>query len=80
MMNASRPHWIPPPGGLLAGHLAHGLSWMLLIALANRENIVADLPAFAWVHTESALLCWSPRSGTVRPVCLLGAERSCSPR
>ena len=45
----TRRHWIPP-GGLVAGFLAHGLSWALLLGIAARGALAADLPALAWVH------------------------------
>jgi len=41
--------WIPP-SGLIAGHLAHGLSWVLLWQLASRGNQDVSMPAIAWVH------------------------------
>ena len=40
------PHW-----GLVAGHLAHGGSWLLLGALAARGQLGFSLPGLAWVHT-----------------------------
>ncbi len=41
--------WIPP-AGLIAGQLAHGLSWALLLVLALRGDIGFSLPGLAWVH------------------------------
>ena len=49
MPTISRKHWIPP-GGLLAGFLAHGASWLLLLALAARGSFGVDTAALAWVH------------------------------
>jgi hypothetical protein len=47
--------WIPP-AGLIAGQLAHGLSWALLLALALRGEIGFSLPGLAWVHLVA--LAW----------------------
>jgi hypothetical protein len=55
---ATRPPaqpWIPP-GGLIAGQLAHGLSWALLLVLALRGEIGFSLPGLAWVHLVA--LAW----------------------
>jgi hypothetical protein len=41
--------WIPP-GGLIAGFAAHGLSWLLLFFLVSRQSFGVDLSALAWVH------------------------------
>lgn len=41
--------WIPP-AGLLAGHAAHGLSWLLLAVLASRHALTFGFPGLAWVH------------------------------
>lgn len=47
--------WIPPVG-LIAGQLAHGLSWVLLLALGLRGEIGFSLPGLAWVHLVA--LAW----------------------
>lgn len=39
------PHW-----ALLAGQLAHGLSWVLLADLALRGGLGFSFPGLAWVH------------------------------
>lgn len=44
-----RRHWIPPLG-LLAGHLAHGLSWLLLIVIAKDIENGTTFRLLAWVH------------------------------
>lgn len=44
----TRP-WIPP-WGLVAGQLAHGLSWVLLFLLAGRDQLGFSFPGLAWVH------------------------------
>jgi hypothetical protein len=46
---AVRRHWIPP-GGLLTGFAAHGLSWIVLFFIAVRRLLTIDFPALAWVH------------------------------
>lgn len=43
------PPWIPPTG-LIAAHLAHGASWILLWLLARQGVVGPSLRAFAWVH------------------------------
>lgn len=46
----SRRHWIPP-GGLLLAHVAHGLSWMLLLWIAVNGTINGvSGPGLAWIH------------------------------
>jgi hypothetical protein len=47
-LRRGRP-WIPP-SGLIAGHLAHGLSWVLLWRLAATDIQGVSMPALAWVH------------------------------
>jgi hypothetical protein len=49
MPSARRIHWIPPLA-LGAGGLAHGASWVLLLALAERQPFALGLPALAWLH------------------------------
>lgn len=46
---ASRP-WIPP-AALLAGQLAHGASWLMLLAFAWPSTPGLSMPALAWIHT-----------------------------
>ncbi|MGH7727684.1 MAG: hypothetical protein ACREM2_02665 [Vulcanimicrobiaceae bacterium] len=41
--------WIPP-AGLLAGGVAHGVSWVLLFVLAVQGRATLSLPALAWLH------------------------------
>jgi hypothetical protein len=41
--------WIPP-AGLLTGHAAHGLSWIVLAVLASRHQLFFAFPGLAWVH------------------------------
>jgi hypothetical protein len=41
--------WIPP-AGLLAGHAAHGLSWIVLAVLAVRHGLAFSFPGLAWIH------------------------------
>jgi hypothetical protein len=41
--------WIPP-SGLIVGHLAHGLSWVLLCRLTANAIQTGSMPAIAWVH------------------------------
>jgi len=41
--------WIPPTG-LLAGQLAHGLSWVLLAFLALRGVAAGSIQSLSWVH------------------------------
>ncbi len=48
-MQTQQRHWIPP-GGLLAGFAAHGISWIVLLLLALRGSFAIDLPALAWIH------------------------------
>ncbi|HEY5096145.1 MAG TPA: hypothetical protein VII69_13600 [Candidatus Eremiobacteraceae bacterium] len=43
------PPWIPP-SGLIAAHLAHGASWILLGLLARQGIVGPSMRAFAWVH------------------------------
>jgi uncharacterized protein (DUF2249 family)/CRP-like cAMP-binding protein len=42
-------HWIPP-GGLLAGFLGHGLSWVTLLIIAVRSPPTIGLAPLAWLH------------------------------
>jgi hypothetical protein len=44
----ARP-WIPP-GGLLAGFVAHGMSWGLLLALSVQGRPLGGFAALAWLH------------------------------
>jgi hypothetical protein len=39
-----------PPSAFLFGHVAHGLSWLLLAALGARGIIGASTQGYAWVH------------------------------
>lgn len=45
----SRP-WIPP-AALLAGQLAHGASWLMLLAFAWPPTPGLSMSALAWIHT-----------------------------
>ena len=44
-----RRHWIPPVA-LVAGQLAHGASWILLLVLALHRPIALGAPALGWLH------------------------------
>ncbi len=44
-----RRHWIPPLG-LLAGHLAHGLAWLLLVFIAGDIERGTSFRLIGWVH------------------------------
>ncbi|MBC7545825.1 MAG: hypothetical protein H7338_24095, partial [Candidatus Sericytochromatia bacterium] len=46
---AAPPLWIPP-WALVAAQLAHGVSWLLLAALADWDLLGFSLPGLAWVH------------------------------
>ncbi len=41
--------WLPP-AALVAGHVAHGASWVLLIALWANGKALNSVAAFAWPH------------------------------
>lgn len=41
--------WIPP-SGLIAAHLAHGASWIMLFAIARSGEIGASMRALSWIH------------------------------
>ncbi|HEY9899160.1 MAG TPA: hypothetical protein V6D00_08260 [Pantanalinema sp.] len=45
---ASRP-WIPP-AALITGQLAHGASWLLLMAFAWPSTPGLSMPGLAWIH------------------------------
>jgi hypothetical protein len=42
-------HWIPP-WALVAGQLAHGVSWVLLLVLAASGTIAVTLATLGWLH------------------------------
>ncbi|HEY9854399.1 MAG TPA: hypothetical protein V6D05_01590 [Stenomitos sp.] len=42
--------WIPP-ASLIAGQVAHGLSWLLLMLTAWPSTPGLSMPALAWIHT-----------------------------
>jgi hypothetical protein len=44
-----RRHWIPPVA-LVAGQLAHGASWILLLVLALHRPFTLGAPALGWLH------------------------------
>ncbi|HVA36396.1 MAG TPA: hypothetical protein VNJ51_02155 [Candidatus Dormibacteraeota bacterium] len=44
-----QPPWIPP-GALVLGQLSHGLSWVLLFALALRGATRPSPQGLAWIH------------------------------
>jgi len=44
-----RRHWIPPLG-LLAGHLAHGLAWVILVFIAGDIERGTTFRLIGWVH------------------------------
>ncbi len=44
-----RRHWIPPVA-LVAGQLAHGASWILLLVLALHRPFALGAPALGWLH------------------------------
>lgn len=48
-MAKGRLQWIPP-APLVAGQLAHGLSWLLLLVLAAARPFALGLPALGWLH------------------------------
>ncbi|TAM76313.1 hypothetical protein EPN44_06270 [bacterium] len=54
MRIASRP-WIPP-AGLIAGHLAHALVWVVLAVLAVTDWNAPTMRGIAWIHL--AALAW----------------------
>ncbi|TAM88904.1 hypothetical protein EPN42_08430 [bacterium] len=54
MRIASRP-WIPP-GGLIAGHLAHAFAWAMLTMLAVTDWSGPTMRGIAWIHLVA--LAW----------------------
>ncbi len=49
VVTPSRRHWIPPVA-LVAGQLAHGASWILLLVLALHRPFTLGAPALGWLH------------------------------